>query len=141
MALNYYPRTGEVLLCNYATGFIPPEMVKLRPVVIISPRLRRRGNIVTVVPLSTTPPAEPYDYCYKFSLGKPLPPPFDAVDQWAKCDMVAAVALARLDRFRDGRTVAGARRFTTGQVDGVQLRGIRQAVLFGLGLGTLTISV
>lgn len=61
MPLSYYPSPGEIVLCDYATGFIPPEMVKLRPVVIVSPRLRKRGDLVAVVPLSTTAPnpAEP----------------------------------------------------------------------------------
>ena len=140
MALSYHPRPGEIVLCNYGTGFIAPEMVKLRPVVIVSPRLRRRNDLVAVVPLSTTPPnpAEPH-HC-KFTLALPLPKPFDAPEMWAKCDMLATVALARLDRFRDRRAAGGgARRFVTGQVSAAQLIGIRKAILHGLGLGSLTI--
>lgn len=139
MPLTYYPQPGEVLLCNYGTGFIAPEMVKLRPVVVVSPRLRRRADLVAVVPLSTTPPnpAEPH-HC-SITLRVPLPKPFEAPQMWAKCDMVATVALARLDRFRDGRVIGGARRFTTGKVDLAQLIEIRKAILHGLGLGSLTI--
>ncbi|MFG1303692.1 type II toxin-antitoxin system PemK/MazF family toxin [Xanthobacter autotrophicus] len=140
MALTYYPSAGEIVLCNYGTGFIPPEMVKLRPVVIVSPRLRRRADLVAVVPLSTTPPnpAEPH-HC-GFTLAVPLPAPFEQPQMWAKCDMVATVALSRLDRFRDGRVPGGgARRFTTGNVSAAQLVEIRKAILHGLGLGSLTI--
>ena len=50
MALSYYPSIGEIVLCDYR-GFIEPEMIKTRPVVVVSPRLRRRGNLIGVVPL------------------------------------------------------------------------------------------
>lgn len=140
MALTYHPTPGEILLCNYSTGFIAPEMVKLRPVVVVSPRLRRRTNLVAVVPLSTTPPdpAEPH-HC-SIALAAPLPRPYEAAQMWAKCDMLATVALSRLDRFRDGRIAGGgARRFMTGKVAPAQLVEIRKAILHGLGLGSLTI--
>ncbi|WP_083507677.1 type II toxin-antitoxin system PemK/MazF family toxin [Aureimonas frigidaquae] len=140
MPLLYYPSAGEIVLCNYSTGFIKPEMVKLRPVVIVSPRLRRRADLVAVVPLSTTPPnpAEPHHCC--LSLVVPLPAPFETPQMWAKCDMVSTVALSRLDRFRDGRAPGGgARRFRTGNVSAAQLIEIRRAILHGLGLGSLTI--
>jgi uncharacterized protein YifN (PemK superfamily) len=139
MPLSYYPSPGEIVLCNYGTGFISPEMVKLRPVVVVSPRLRRRAELVAVVPLSTTPPnpAEPH-HC-SITLAVPLPKPFEEPQMWAKCDMVATGALSRLDRFRDGRMPDGSRRFRTGGVSATQLVEIRKAILHGLGLGSLTI--
>lgn len=140
MPLLYYPSAGEILLCDYGTGFIAPEMVKRRPVVVVSPRLRRRGDLVAVVPLSTSPPdpAEPH-HC-SVTLAAPLPKPFNEPQMWAKCDMVATVALSRLDRFRDGRAPGGGpRRFRTGEVSAAQLKEIRKAILHGLGLGSLTI--
>ncbi len=51
--LSTHPQVGSTLICNYGTGFVAPEMVKRRPVVVIS-RLRRRADLCTVVPLSTT---------------------------------------------------------------------------------------
>lgn len=139
MPLAYYPAPGEIVLCNYGTGFISPEMVKLRPVVIVSPRLRRRADLVSVVPLSTTPPNPPEPHHCSITLAVALPRPFDQPQMWAKCDMVATVALSRLDRFRDGRSPGGARRFRTGRVAADQLVEIRRAILHGLGLGSLTI--
>lgn len=137
MALSYYPSPGEIVLCNYDTGFKAPEMVKLRPVVIVSPRLRKRGDLVAVVPLSTTDP-DPVDthHC-KITLAAPLPKPFDALEMWAKCDMVATVALSRLDRFKDRS--GGVRRYRTGKVATAQLIEIRKSILCGLGLSSLTI--
>lgn len=140
MPLTYYPAPGEIVLCNYGTGFVAPEMVKLRPAVVVSPRLRRRADLVAVVPLSTTPPDPVEPHHCSITLAVALPRPFDSPRMWAKCDMVATVALSRLDRFRDGREVGrGARRFTTGKVDAAQLGEIRKAILHGLGLGSLTI--
>lgn len=140
MPLTYYPAPGEIVLCNYGTGFIAPEMVKLRPVVVISPRLRRRADLVAVVPLSTTPPNPAGLHHCSFTLVRPLPAPFQEPQMWAKCDMLATVALSRLDRFRDGRVAGGgARRFRTGNVSAAQLVEIRKAILNGLGLGSLTI--
>ena len=41
-------------MCDFDTGFKAPEMVKKRPVVVISPRRRRSSaQFYTVVPLST----------------------------------------------------------------------------------------
>ena len=44
MPLTFHPDPGTLLVCNFDTGFIPPEMVKRRLVVVISPRLRKRDN-------------------------------------------------------------------------------------------------
>lgn len=139
MPLNYYPSQGEVVWCNYASGFVAPEMIKPRPVVIISPRLRRRSDLATVVPLSTTEPEPIEDHHYCLALVTSLPAPFDSPTMWVKGDMVATVSLSRLDRFRDGRiTGSGARKYRTGNVTAAQFVEIRKAVLFGIGFGSLT---
>ena len=134
----YYPSPGEILLCNYDTGFIAPEMTKRRPVVVVSPRLRKRGNLVGVVPLSTTEPTPVEKHQCVIELTKPLPRPFEAQKMWAKCDMLATVAHHRLDRFRAGRQ-NGARIYLSGRVSADQLKAIKAAVLCGLGLDSLTI--
>ena len=55
MAINFHPRLGQVLYCDFKTGFRPPEMVKARPVVVLS---RNHHELCTVVPLSGTEPKE-----------------------------------------------------------------------------------
>ena len=55
LMLTFQPKPGTLLVCDFGTGFKMPEMVKKRPVVVISPR-RRRSRLCTVVPLSTTAP-------------------------------------------------------------------------------------
>jgi len=57
MAINEHPVSGTILMCNFAPGFQQPEMVKRRPVIVISPKISRRPNLCTVVALSTTAPS------------------------------------------------------------------------------------
>ncbi|WP_414714107.1 type II toxin-antitoxin system PemK/MazF family toxin [Sphingomonas sp.] len=76
MALSYYPSTGEILVCHYGQAAFEPEMNKSRPVVVIGPRLRRRGRLVTVVPLSTTAPTSTEPYHCLIQLDQSLPAPF-----------------------------------------------------------------
>jgi uncharacterized protein YifN (PemK superfamily) len=55
MTLTYHPRVGQILICDF-NGFKVPEMVKARPVMVISPRLPHRNDIVRIVPISLTAP-------------------------------------------------------------------------------------
>ncbi|MFK5216451.1 type II toxin-antitoxin system PemK/MazF family toxin [Glaesserella parasuis] len=54
MALKYQPKEKAVVMCDFS-GFIAPEMVKTRPVVVIS-KHKKNSELVTIVPLSTTKP-------------------------------------------------------------------------------------
>lgn len=96
MALKYQPKEKSVVMCDFS-GFIAPEMVKTRPVVVIS-KHKKNGGLVTIVPLSTTKPEplEPYHYPMP---SNPLPDKSN-IQCWAKCDMVYTVSLARLDRYK-----------------------------------------
>jgi mRNA interferase MazF len=139
MPLSYYPNIGEIVLCDYR-GSVEPEMIKTRPVVVVSPRLRRRGNLVGVVPLSTTVPttAEPY-HCL-IELDNPLPPPFDNPVMWAKCDMYSVVSMQRLDRFKEAKQRhGGARQWRVGKASAAQIIALKKAVLCGIGFDSLTI--
>jgi mRNA interferase MazF len=138
MGLQYYPKPGEILMCDYGIAAILPEMVKRRPVVIVSPRLRRRPDLVTIVPLSTTAPEPVEPHHCQITLTVALPPPFDSLNMWAKCDMIATVSLARLDRFRQ-RVAGGRRQYLSGQLSTAQLAVVRKSVLCGLGLSSLTV--
>lgn len=96
MPLTFHPAAGAVVVCDYSTGFRPPEMVKVRPVVVISPR-RRGSQLVTVVPISSTAPSPIEPWHYELPPGA-YPPARGPV--WVKADMIATVALTRLDRIR-----------------------------------------
>ena len=128
MPLTYHPGPGAIVICDFSTGFRAPEMVKVRPVVVISPR-RRRAQLVTVIPLSSAPPvpAEPWHF--------PIPPgmyPPARGPMWAKCDMVVTVALDRLDRVltHDAR---GQRVYQVFQLAAGDMTGLHRAVLAALG--------
>ena len=139
MPLTYHPKLGEIVLCDYNTGFIDPEMNKRRPVVIISPRLRQRDNLMTVIPLSTTEPKFIEEYHYVFEIETKLPKPFDSHTMWAKCDMISTVSRARLDRFRNQAVGRQHRaKYITGQLSLDHITGIRRAMLHALGLTPLT---
>jgi mRNA interferase MazF len=140
MPIQFPVAPGTILLCDYSGGFRPPEMVKRRPVIVVSPRLQHRDNLCAVVPLSTTPPVpELLPYVCRLDLEKPLPSPFDAATCWAKADMIATVGFARLDLFRTERDrETGRRRYYHPRLPAAELVRVRAAVLHGLGLGHLT---
>ena len=113
-------------------------MVKRRPVVVVSPRLKRRDGLLAVVPLSTLKPHTMMDYHYELTLEEPLPAPFDSPTMWVKADMVSTVGFQRLDLFRGSRGPDGKRKYLTKKIEDAQLRCIYRAMLHGLGLSHLT---
>jgi uncharacterized protein YifN (PemK superfamily) len=38
MAITFHPEPRMVLVCDFTTGFKEPEMVKVRPVIVLSPQ-------------------------------------------------------------------------------------------------------
>jgi len=134
MAIQLSPKVGSVLLCDYSKGgFQPPEMVKRRPAIVLSPRLRHRDGLCTVIPLSTTVPLHQTSYTIKLTIPG-VPAPFDSVDYWAKCDMIACVAFDRLDLFRGPRLASGKREYLKIVISSAQLEAVRRATLAGLGI-------
>ncbi|MBP6530821.1 MAG: type II toxin-antitoxin system PemK/MazF family toxin [Burkholderiales bacterium] len=96
MPITFFPKAGMVLSCDFE-GYKHPEIVKKRPVVVISPNSLTRPSLVTVIPLSTTPPNPVWPYHYLLPAN---PFPKSTIDSWAKCDMIATVNVARLDRIQ-----------------------------------------
>ena len=124
--LPFFPRAGMVLVCDFS-DFRAPEINKVRPVVVISPRLKGRSDLVSVVPISTTAPGSEVPYVVKLvrnyaPWGDPVTP------TWAKCDIVMTVGRGRLSSFKVDR-----RRFVTPELTGDDLKRVRQGVLRGLG--------
>jgi uncharacterized protein YifN (PemK superfamily) len=125
MALLYQPKQRSVVMCDFV-GFIQPEMVKVRPVVILS-RHKHNRNLVTVVPLSTTEPTKIEDHHHELSTN-PLPDK-PHTSCWAKCDMVATVSLVRLDRYQIGRN-----QYVVPEVSAIDFEAIRAGVASALHL-------
>ena len=134
MPIKFEQKPGTILLCDYGLGgFKPPEMVKRRPVVVVSMRKRSSTGLITVVPLSTTAPIPVEAHHSRILLGKPLPG-FAAQECWVKADMVATVAFARLEMFRSARGPDGKRKYLTPRVSDEQLEQIKVCLraVFGI---------
>lgn len=136
MPLKYPVKSRTILLCDYSLGgFREPEMVKRRPAVVLVGELPRRKNLHTVVPLSGTPSDERDAYCCRLELLEPLPAPFDETIWWVKADMVATVALDRLELFRTPRDQYGKRKYLNQlKISNEQFDAVKAAVRIALGL-------
>ena len=120
-------------MCDYRTGFVPPEMVKRRPVVVVAVHSHRRGPYV-VVPFSTAAPRAVELFHIRIPAGR-YSFLSSTLDVWAKCDVMAAVAPGRLDRFYwRGRSAAP-------MIASGDFRSIQRGVLHALGLSLLTESI
>jgi mRNA interferase MazF len=133
MSITYHPKQGTIAICDFA-GLIRPEMVKRRPVVIVSPRFRSRAQLCTVVPLSKTPPVPEMPYHYKLYVNPVLPAPYEAPYHWVKGDMLYTVCLARLDLPYDGKDSSGKRNYITRLISPSDLLNIQECISKGLGI-------
>lgn len=127
MPLNFHPRAGQILVCDFR-GFEVPEMVKVRPVMVISRRLPHRSDIITVVPISTTAPKHELPFVVRLSKNY-HPQAADDLPCWAKCDMVMNLGRHRMNGFKVGR-----RKWETPQAAGADLEAVRNGVIYGLGM-------
>lgn len=130
MALPFYPRMGQVLVADFS-DLKEPEMTKIRPVIIVSPRLPHRPELVAVVPISLTAPRHELPFVYRLSRNYHPEEP-DDLPCWVKADMVMNVAMRRLSGFKVGR-----RKWEFPQLSGDDLLAVRRAVMCGLGLDRL----
>lgn len=137
MTLRFHPDPGTVVICDF-DGLKQPEMTKRRPVVVISPRFRNRDDLCAVVPLSTTDPRKVCPYHHQLSFDPPLPAPYDKAMMWVKADMIYTVGFHRLFLPFMGKDQNGDRVYDVRHVTEADLQSIRQCVLHGLGLSTLT---
>jgi uncharacterized protein YifN (PemK superfamily) len=126
MGLSFYPHPGHILVCDFH-GFREPEIVKVRPVMIVSSRLPYRSELATVVPISLTPPKNEVSYVVRLSCNY-HPKEKDDLPCWAKCDLLANVALSRLDRFKVDR-----RKYLAPKASDDDLSAVRAGVIAALG--------
>ncbi|MCK7581059.1 MAG: type II toxin-antitoxin system PemK/MazF family toxin [Chromatiales bacterium] len=133
MPIRFHPEQGTIVVCDF-DGFKAPEMVKRRPAVVVSPRLRSRGELCTIVPLSTTEPNVIAPYHFRLHVDPPLPAPYNARTHWVKADMLYTVSFARLSLPFDGKDASGRRRTIVRLIDEADLRQIQNCLLHALGL-------
>lgn len=127
MTLLYQPKEGSVLICDFR-GYEVPEIIKIRPVIVIR-RHRTNRLLVTVVPLSTTPPQTVLAHHLQRESHLQGANPVC----WAKCDIVATVSLGRLDRIKS-KDRHGKRTYKIDELSSEQFLAVKAAVRGALGL-------
>ena len=99
--LKYQPKPGSIVRCNF-DGFIAPEIIKNRPVLVIHLH-KTNSKLVTVIPISTTTPItiERYhhrlDTSFEIGVQQFLP----NTKGWFKCDLIYVVSIERMDRLKN----------------------------------------
>lgn len=124
MPISFMPKRGQILMCDYTNGFVPPEMQKIRHCIVISPE-RKTGTCI-VVPLSTVPPSRIEAYHYKMprNVYQCLE---CGTDVWVKADMITHASFQRLDRPKENG------RFASVFLKTEHLTDITDAVLAAIG--------
>lgn len=133
MPITFHPEQRMILVCNFDTGFRPPEMVKVRPVVVLSPQRHNRETCI-VVPVSTTAPYPVEAFHHKLEPAS-LPERLRGNVCWIKGDMVTTVANWRLDRVRAGKKPDGTRLYVAYKITEVDWAAVQRAIGVALGLG------
>jgi len=138
MPLRYQPRPGDIFMCAFPECFDVPEMVKTRPVIVVSPQLPGRRDLVCVVPISHSDPVQMCEHHCVVPV-RMLPKFMQATggDRWAKCDMLYTFSTRRLSPVEHGRRDArGKRGYEYPKVDRATLDIVRRAVASSLGIDT-----
>lgn len=141
MPVTYHPIQGSIVTVSFEPGFIVPEMVKRRLCVVLSPAMKSRAGLCTVVPLSTTPPSKQMPYHCKLSIQFDLPKEWGNTERWVKGDMIYSVGFHRVDLLRLGKDRSGKRIYQTRVLGDDDFQSVRRCVLHGLGLSALTKSL
>ena len=95
MTLHHHPHRGEILTCAYDDIAIGAEMIKPRPVIVVSRHENQGSGLCTVVPLSTTAPTHKMPWHHQMPHLKVAGWTASGAI-WAKCDMLSTVSLQRL---------------------------------------------
>ena len=130
MAIKYHPNRGDILICDFS-GTIPPEINKRRPVIVLTPRLREKDRLLTVVPISTTAPKAPQRWHTKVALN--LPHPYNSPIAWVKGDLLMTVSFERLFMFSNGKDESGKRLYQSFSLTDEEMERVWECVFYGLG--------
>lgn len=133
MAITFHPEPRMILMCDFTTGFRPPEMVKVRPVIVLSPQRHNRDTCI-VVPLSTTEPDPIEGFHHKLD-PESLPLRLRDETTWVKGDTITTVAHWRLDRVRTGRSREGVRTYVAHKISAIDWAATQHAIAIALGMG------
>ena len=131
--MTAHARPGTIVRVDLADGFRPPEMIKRRSAIVLSPPLPSRPLLRSIVPRGTTPPKVALAHHRLLRLEPQLPAPYDAPETWAKGDIVLTVALLRL-RHLYARHDRSERVYDLRVFDPATFKRVPASVGAGLGL-------
>ncbi|MFK7866741.1 MAG: type II toxin-antitoxin system PemK/MazF family toxin [Alphaproteobacteria bacterium] len=137
MSIPYHPERGSIVECDFTHGFVNPEMNKKRAVIVLTPKIKSRHNLCTVVALSTTKPEKIMPYHCQIDITPPLPDRYKSIGVWVKGDMVNTVGFHRLDLIRVKKDINGKRIYYTNCFNEETMRKIYTCVLHGMGLSRI----
>ena len=138
MSIKFHPPRGSVVTVDFDKGFKNPEMDKTRLAIVLSPAIKARVKLVTIVPLSLTEPQRLMPFHEEINIPFKLPPRWGNQPRWVKGDMVNAVGFHRVNLLRLGKDNSGNRIYQTSVLDNELFKVVKRCVLHGLGLSTLT---
>lgn len=137
MPLMFHPEPGTILMCDFSSGFVEPEMVKKRPVVVISPKRKHCSGLCTVIAISTVEPNPKSNWHYKLPNAS-MPISFQNKDSWLKGDMISRVSFNRLNLIKTGKDRAtGKRIYFKQRLGREQMKTVYECVLHSLNLSHL----
>ena len=94
------PSPGMILMCDF-DGYVAPEIIKRRHVIVISPKTQNQWGTCLVVPVSSVRPKQ--QSAVHVALDPTRYNCFDENrEQWAKANLLAHVRTQRLDRVKNG---------------------------------------
>jgi uncharacterized protein YifN (PemK superfamily) len=123
------------MMCDFNTGFKPPEIVKRRPVITVSKARNDGAPLCSVIPISSTKPKVVRDFHYLLpssELPKHLQGQYQ--ESWVKIDMIMTVGFSRLTMLWNGRDGNGARVYQTGKIGQQHIDEISTKLLNRLAL-------
>jgi uncharacterized protein YifN (PemK superfamily) len=139
MPITIHPKVGQIVMCDFSAGFKVPEMIKKRPVLVLTPAYKGHNGLVTVTPLSTVKP-DPIE-AYHYLIPKASMPQlghFQTDETWLKGDMIYTVGFHRLDLIKLGKRGSdGKREYFTQRLGREQMKAIYECILHGLNLSHL----
>ena len=117
MGIKHYPGAWRIMQCDFNTGFKPPEMTKVRPIITISKARNDGAKLCTIIPISSTPPETKRDFHYLLPSDLlPIHIRMNYPESWVKVDMIQTVSFSRLTMYWHGRNNRGERIYQTSPI-------------------------
>jgi len=138
MTISAHPPRGSIVVVDYSRGFVEPEMVKRRLAVVLSPDIKNRVKLATIVPLSLTPPDVIMPYHKQIDITFKMPQEWGNHTRWIKGDMVNSVGFHRIDFLRIGKDRTGKRIYQFNSLPEAEFTAVKRCALHGMGFSLLT---